>query len=155
MTCFPTCSSQTCWRSSAALAHAALGQLDEARRLSAEEVSLATAFGALRAIGIALRAAGLVQEPHGGLELLAEAVAVLERSGAELEYGRALVDYGAALRRRGLRTQAREALRSGLDLTSRCGASAVAARARDELVAAGARPRRERITGAEALQSST
>jgi DNA-binding CsgD family transcriptional regulator len=38
-----------------------------------------------------------------------------------------------------------------LDLTSRGGASAVAARARDELVAAGARPRRERITGAEAL----
>jgi ATP/maltotriose-dependent transcriptional regulator MalT len=46
---------------------------------------------------------------------------------------------------------AREALRRGLDLAERCGARAVAARARHEALAAGARPRRKALSGPEAL----
>jgi DNA-binding CsgD family transcriptional regulator len=65
-----------------------------------------------------------------------------------------LVDHGAALRRAGRRTDARERLRHGLDLASACGAATLAERARGELVAAGAKPRRERISGAEALTAS-
>jgi DNA-binding CsgD family transcriptional regulator len=142
------------WRSNAALAYAALGDLDSARRLSDEEVAVARAFGAPRALGVALRVAGLLGAPGRGLELLAESVSVLERSGAQLEHARALVDYGAALRRRGRRTEARELLRAGLDRASLAGATVLAAQAREELVAAGARPRRERITGADALTAS-
>jgi DNA-binding CsgD family transcriptional regulator len=142
------------WRSSAALAHAALGEHDDARRLTGEEVVLARSFGAPRALGIALRAAGLVREPPASLELLREAVSVLEGSAARLELARALTDLGAGLRRAGQRTDAREPLRRGLDLASRCGATALAGRARDELVAAGARPRRERSSGASALTAS-
>src|SRR5215212_4470470 len=43
------------WRSDAALAHAAVGEADEARRLAAEEVELARTFGAPRTLSIALR----------------------------------------------------------------------------------------------------
>jgi DNA-binding CsgD family transcriptional regulator len=142
------------WRSSAAIAHSALGEHDDARRLAAEEVELARSFGAPRALGVALRASGLVHEDETGLAMLGEAVAVLEGSGASLEYGRALIDYGARLRRGGNRTAARDPLRRGLDLADRCGASALSSRALEELHAAGARPRRERIAGAEALTAS-
>ena len=142
------------WRSSAALAYVALGDLGAARRLSDEEVGLARAFGAPRALGVALRAAGLVQPASAGIELLREAVSVLERPRARLEYARALTDLGAALRRRGRRTDARDPLRQGLDLANQCGAGALAARAREELITTGARPRRERLSGAQALTAS-
>jgi DNA-binding NarL/FixJ family response regulator len=46
---------------------------------------------------------------------------------------------------------ARAPLREALDLADRCGASFLAGRAREELHAAGARPRRERSSGVEAL----
>ncbi len=142
------------WRSSAALAYTALGDPESARRLSDEEVRLARAFGAPRALGVALRAAGLVRPGPAGLGLLREAVSTLERSPARLEHARALTDLGAALRRRGHRTDARDPLRKGLDLADRCGASALAARAREELITTGARPRRQRLSGAQALTAS-
>jgi DNA-binding CsgD family transcriptional regulator len=57
------------------------------------------------------------------------------------------------MRRSGSRAAAREPLRSGMDLAARCGATAHADRAHVELVAAGARPRRDRrfLTGPESL----
>ena len=110
--------------------------------------------GRTRALGIALRAAGLVREPPASIELLDEAVSVLEGTQARLELARTLTDLGAALRRRGYRASARESLRRGLDLASRCGATALAARAREELVTAGARPRRERLSGIGALTAA-
>ena len=45
-------------------------------------------------------------------------------------------------------------LREGLDLASRCNAGAVAARAREELIADGARPRRDALRGRDALTAS-
>ena len=42
----------------------------------------------------------------------------------------------------------------GRDLADRCGAPVLAGRAREELVAAGGRPRRTRLWGAEALTPS-
>ena len=139
------------WRSSAALACAALGDAGRAVVLVDEELELARTP---RARGIALRAAGLVRQSGSRVELLREAVSALERSEARLEYARALTDLGAELRRSGHRTEAREPLRIGLDVATACGASAIAGRARDELVTAGARPRRARIAGAEALTAS-
>ena len=62
---------------------------------------------------------------------------MLEGSPARLEYARALTDLGAALRRGNRRAEARGALQDGLDLAERCGALALAERARTELRAAG------------------
>jgi DNA-binding CsgD family transcriptional regulator len=142
------------WRSDAALAKRGLGELDDARRLAADELKLARAFGASGSLGIALRAAGLVHDGAKGLELLHEAVAVLERSCARLEYARALTDFGAALRRARRRSEARNYLRPALDLGHRCGALALVERAHHELRATGARPRRVVLTGSDALTAS-
>jgi DNA-binding CsgD family transcriptional regulator len=62
-----------------------------------------------------------------------------------------LVDLGAVLRRANRRAEAREPLRRGLDLADRCGMRRLARRARDELHATGARPRRSAHSGLEAL----
>ena len=100
------------WRSDAALSLAAIGDKDRASRLAAAEVEAARAWGAGRALGIALRAAGLV-DGQAGTGLLAEAVDVLRPAPAPLELARALVDLGAAQRRSGARNTARETLRAG------------------------------------------
>jgi len=142
------------WRSDAALTLLALDDATKARRLAEEEVALARSFGAPRALGVALRAAGLVVGGKAGIDLLEEAVAVLEDSPAALERARALTDLGAALRRANRRSPAREPLRQGYDLASRCGADALARRARDELAATGARPRRAALSGLESLTAS-
>ncbi|MCA1683162.1 MAG: LuxR C-terminal-related transcriptional regulator [Actinobacteria bacterium] len=111
-------------------------------------------FGAPAALGIARRLVGLTSGGAVGLEALRGAVDSLERSPRRLELARALVDYGAALRRRKQRSAARDPLRSGLDLAQRCGATAVAQLAADELRATGARPRRLLLTGVESLTPS-
>jgi DNA-binding CsgD family transcriptional regulator len=142
------------WRSDAAILSACLGERDQARELVAQELTLARAFGAPHALGTALRASGLIESGDVGVDRFAEAVAVLDQSGIDLELARALTDYGAALRRAGQRRDAREPLRRALDLATRCGAPMLAVRAREELIAAGARPRRGRVRGADALTAS-
>ena len=142
------------WRSDAALARLALGAQAEARVLAAEEVALAEAFGAPRALGVALRAAGLAEDGKRGIELLSQAVGVLEGSAARLEHARAMADLGAALRRAGHRVESREILRPALDLAHRCGALALSERTRTELIAAGGRPRRLVLSGLDSLTPS-
>jgi DNA-binding CsgD family transcriptional regulator len=142
------------WRAEAAVAHLAIGETDAATGLAAENLALARAFGAPRALGLALRASGLIKGGPQGLTMLEEAAATLAGSSADLEYAYALVDYGAALRRAGQRKQACDALRRGLDLAARCRAENLADRAANELRAAGARPRRQRLTGRDALTAS-
>ena len=142
------------WRAEAALAHLALGEPSTAADLATEDLELARRFEAPRPIGIALRVAGLATGGRSGLTLLEEAMAVLERSTAEHDRAHALVDYGAALRRSGRREAARDPLRQGLDLATRCHATGLAGRARDELVAAGARPRRVQLSGRMSLTPS-
>lgn len=142
------------WRSEAALALRALGRHDEARRLAAEEVELARRFGAPRALGIALRVAGVVEEGDEGLRLAREAADVLEGSYARLEHARALVDLGERLRATGRRAESRDVLRTALELSHVCGAAALERQAHDALLAVGARPRRVRLTGPDALTTS-
>lgn len=142
------------WRSEAAIAALRLGRVEQARSLAGEELELARAFGSGRALGTALRAAGLVTGGAEGLALLEESVAAFERSPAQLERARALIDLGAAQRDAGQRALARETLRIGLDLAHHAGAAGLAAAARAELVAAGARPRRPAVRGVDALTPS-
>ena len=104
------------WRSDAALILLEHGEEDEARKLASEEVKLARAWGAPRALGKALRAAGLAAGGDRGLSLLREATEVLEDPQARLEHAYALTELGAALRRRNRRSDARDPLRRGLDL---------------------------------------
>jgi DNA-binding CsgD family transcriptional regulator len=141
------------WRSQAASAFVRLGKRDRAIELASEELELARRFGAGRAIGMALRAHALAADPVR-VDELREAVDVLGAGQARLEHARALVDYGAALRRSGQRVAAREVLLDGLDASTRCAADALAARAREELLAAGARPRRVLRSGVDALTAS-
>jgi DNA-binding CsgD family transcriptional regulator len=142
------------WRSRAALAGARLGDLDRARELAGEELELARRFGAPRPIGVALRVAGLIEPGAAGIERLKQAVAVLEESPARLEHARALVDLGSALRRQRHRADARQPLRTGLDMAQRFGARLIADQARTELLATGARPRRLVLTGVDSLTPS-
>ncbi|MEA2443496.1 MAG: hypothetical protein QOJ12_788, partial [Thermoleophilales bacterium] len=139
------------WRSTAALASLQLGDRDEAARLAAENLELAEAYGAPRALGIALRVDGVVTGGERGIESLERAVDLLSASGADLEHARALAELGAALRRARRRAEAREPLRAALDLATRCGATPLAERAHAELAATGARPRRVVLSGADAL----
>ena len=140
-------------RSALALALPA-GAREEALALAGEEVALAATIGRPRPHGVALRAAGILAGGEAGVAQLRESVALLAASAARLEHARSLVELGAALRRLGRRAAAREPLADGMDLARRCGADRVVARARDELRAAGARPRRIERTGVEALTPS-
>lgn len=142
------------WRSEAALAAHALGRVDQAQQLAEEELALARGFDSPRALGNALRVAGLVTGGREGLALLHEAVAALARSPAQLELMRGRIALGAAQRAAGERSAARETLRGALDLAHHAGANGLAAQARAELVAAGARPRRPAAHGADALTPS-
>jgi DNA-binding CsgD family transcriptional regulator len=137
----------------AMLAHRA-GEAERARGLATDSLKAARRFGAAGALGANLRVMALVGEPETQVELLQEAARVFERSCYRLEYARTLIELGAARRRRGERTAAREPLTEGLDIAYRCGAHADVARAREELRATGARPRRVLRTGAEALTPS-
>ena len=139
------------WRSWLAIALAQVQEQDEARSVAAEALDVARAWGARWPIGTALRAAGIAEGGSAGIDLLRGAVANLEASPARLELARANIELGAALRRHGSLGDARETLRRGMDLAHRCGADALVAQSRDELKAAGARPRRYALSGVEAL----
>jgi DNA-binding CsgD family transcriptional regulator len=142
------------WRSDAALAARALGDTDTAQRLSYEELALARVFGAPRTLGVALRAAGIVCGGERGEALLREAVDTLAGPDTKLEQARVLADLGAVLRRGNRRSQARDLLRQSLDLADHLGATRLAKRAETELRATGAKPRRVRLTGLDALTAS-
>lgn len=141
------------WRSTLALM---LGNddLSEARRLATEELDDAARTGQPRALGVSHRALGLLEPEPAGRGHLAEAVRILDGTPARLEHARALIELGAAMRRAREPRAAREPLRSGLDLAVACGATRLADRARTELTASGARPRRPRATGRDALTAS-
>ncbi|MCW3063810.1 MAG: transcriptional regulator, LuxR family, partial [Solirubrobacterales bacterium] len=90
-------------------------------------------------------------EEDVAVRLQREAVAVLAGGPAELEHARALADLGATLRRSSDRIAAREPLLLALSEADRLGATVVAERAREELVASGLRPRRAQLAGVAAL----
>ena len=115
---------------------------------------MARAFGAPRALGVALRAAGLVAGGPRGQALLGEAIEVLAGPDTRLEHARAQADLGALLRRRNQRVEARQLLRQAVDTAHRLGAEPLALRAETELRATGAKPRRVLLSGLEALTAS-
>ncbi|MGC9543547.1 ATP-binding protein [Streptomyces sp. UG1] len=113
---------------------------DRAVSLARDAVKRARDFGAASAIGQALHTEAEVTGGPAALDLYAGAVEELERSPASYELARALVGHGAALSRNGRVQEAADRLYQGLEGAVHCGADALAARAREELSAAGLRP---------------
>jgi len=141
--------------STLALALHSLGrEPEEVERLLAWELDAGREWGTPRGIGIALGAQGLIENGDRGIELLTESVEVLRSSPARLELARSLTVLGSALRRANRRSDARDPLREALELATRCGATPLAERAREELAATGAKPRRVMLSGVESLTPS-
>jgi DNA-binding CsgD family transcriptional regulator len=127
------------------------GERDRAARLAAAGAAAARRWGVPAVTGAALRVLGSVT---GDRDPLREAVDLLDGTYAKLELAEALVEYGAALRRANERQASREPLRRGGELAERCGAAPLAARAREELEATGARARSLLLSGVESLTAS-
>lgn len=139
------------WRSMAGLAAHALGDTQLASDLIDQELHLADAFGLAQDIGAALRAKAVITSGPRRESLLRESLSVLEGAGNAVDLAETLFCLGAEIRRRGQRTQAREPLSRAMDVAHRCGARALEARVREELLATGAKPRRPTMTGVESL----
>ncbi|MEU3923326.1 AAA family ATPase [Streptomyces sp. NPDC029004] len=142
------------WRSEAALAHAGLGEHEEARALVEEELTLAQAWGIPEVTGVALRARGLITGGSAGADMLRESVRLLESSTARFSYAQALADHGALVRHNGLPSAARSVLQQAVSIAKQCGAIAVEGFAQEELRAAGYRAESRASHGLEALTRS-
>ena len=118
------------------------------------ELAWAESWGTPRFIGMAMRGLAHSRNSAERITGLQASVAVLQLAPACLELARALGDLGSALRRDNQRVAAREPLRQALDLARRCRADALADQLRGELRAAGAKPRRDLLTGKDSLTAS-
>ena len=139
------------WRSLAGVIAHLVGNPVRSRTLIGEEIRLARLFEVPIPFGVALRRRALTETGEQALGTLREAITVLQSTEASLELARAHASLGRGLRRAGQRVEARTQLGIGLDLAHRCGATAVEANIREELAAAGGRPRRSALTGVESL----
>ncbi|MDQ3569476.1 MAG: AAA family ATPase [Actinomycetota bacterium] len=142
------------WHTEFALAAAGVGEQRLANELADADLELAHRFGSPAVLGAALRTAGLLQRGGDGIGLLEAAVEALAGSSARLLHAKALADLGAALRRSRQPSAARDPLRLAVDIGRQCAADRLVAFAIEELRATGARPRRERLTGVDALTPS-
>ncbi|MFI5707638.1 AAA family ATPase [Kribbella sp. NPDC051620] len=125
----------------AAAATDALRQLEERAR----------AAGTDWALGLLARSAALVAEGNDADAQYQEAVERLGRTRMVVHLARARLLYGEWLRRENRRHDARLQLRLAHDSLNEMGAKAFAARARQELAATGAAPRRQEDTNREIL----
>ncbi len=142
------------WRSEAALSLHALGRQEEAVQYAEHDVVSARRWQSPVGIGRALRAAGVVAAGSDRLALLEEAVDLLSDTPARLYQAQALIDFGTELFIADKVDDARDRLRSGVDLAEMCGAPALVERGIAQLRATGARPRRTKLTGRAALTPS-
>ncbi len=138
------------WRSRLALALPAEDR-DEALELVEREIAEAEALEATRALGIAQRALGILRGGEEGVEELRRSAETLADCPSPLERARSLAELGAALRRGNSRGEARERLREAADLAQLCGAERLETSVAEELLIAGAKPRRRRISGPDSL----
>jgi DNA-binding CsgD family transcriptional regulator len=130
-----------------------LGRHEDGLALAVESLELARRWGAPGTVSRALRVLGTLERAEG-LGHLRDAVDAAAGSVARLEYAKALVALGTSLRRARRPADARDPLRRGLASADALGATALVARARHELRAAGARPRTAALTGPAALTSA-
>jgi DNA-binding CsgD family transcriptional regulator len=142
------------WRAVPALASLRCGQDADAARLADEELELAGRWGLPSAVGRALAVRSALSTREKSIDDLERASGILAGTQRQLDHARSLVDLGAARRRANQRIAARAPLAEGMDLAHRCGTTALVTRARQELLATGARPRKLVLTGADSLTPS-
>ncbi len=142
------------WRPYAAPLMARAGEHDEARAVADEAVALARRSGAAGGIAMTLRARAETVGGDEAVEDARQAVALYEDLPYRRDRALALIVLGERLAEASGLGDARDALRRGLDLAGETGAGGLAERARAGLVRAGARPRREALTGVGALTPS-
>lgn len=142
------------WRCVAAEAFARLGQTDRARDLLDEQRPLTRTWGTRRQQATLLRAEAQVVDLTRGTILCRQATELLGPTQLRGEQARTRLLLGMLLRRANQRTEARTELARALDLAAACNADGLAAAATEELKATGARPRRQRLYGADALTAS-
>jgi tetratricopeptide (TPR) repeat protein len=123
------------WERTLAQAHAALGNLDQARKLAEDALTRAEHYGTASARGAALRSCAALAEGDRKLELLADALAQFATCSAPYEHTRAALDHGLALRDHGRAEEALAQLRGAVALAESCAADALAGQARAALTA--------------------
>jgi DNA-binding CsgD family transcriptional regulator len=141
------------WRSLTAQALEGLHRRDDAQASLEEELVAARRWGAPGSLARTLRLLGAMRHENG-LDLLREAADTADGSPARLEHAKALAALGSALRLARRPSDARAPLREAFEIASHCGAQPLAEHARNELYAAGGRPRRQALTGPESLTPS-
>jgi DNA-binding CsgD family transcriptional regulator len=139
------------WHGDVIEAHILAGQIDEAERLLQAFSEEAEATGHPWALAVAARCRGLAAHEEAFENAFADALRVHVRYRSPFERARTELGLGERRRRARRRTDARPPLRSALAVFEALGASPWAERARNELAACGARPRRRAPEVADAL----
>ena len=142
------------WRTDAALAAFRTGDTEGGLRWLDDEERAGLA---IQLPGTSVRVArvrALACPPGERIRSLEAAIPGLEPPGLELELARGLVDLAVARRQVGDRAASRDGLRRAVHLAHTLGATALERRARDELLASGARPRRAALVGINSLTPS-
>jgi DNA-binding CsgD family transcriptional regulator len=103
------------------------------------------------ALGVEARSRALLSDGDAAERLYQEAIERLRRTRVRVQLARTHLLYGEWLRRERRRLDARDPLRTALELFTSMGAEAFAARAERELLAAGERVRKRRIDTREQL----
>jgi DNA-binding CsgD family transcriptional regulator len=128
------------WRPLAIDPLRSLGRIDEARTLAAEHLATCRRSEVPHLVGEALCLLGTVAEdPAEGIRLAQQGVALLDGTGSRYRLGTCSLALGSMLRRSGRKVEAREHLRTAIEVLTECGAVSAADFAGDELAATGAR----------------
>ena len=140
-------------RAVAEVIEAAVGCEDRelASRLLDRLAEMARASGTDWVVGVEARSRALVSEGDTADNLYREAIERLTRTTLRLELARAHLLFGEWLRRERRRLDAREQLRTALEMFSAMGIEAFAARAERELLATGERARERTLQAREQL----
>jgi DNA-binding CsgD family transcriptional regulator/tetratricopeptide (TPR) repeat protein len=143
------------WRTTAAAAALALDQCDRALPIAREAAQRADRTQVHHLQILTRRLLALCRDGPEKLASLRRAAALAQSGPPRLETVKTLVELGAALRRANQRSAAREPLQRAADMAWAGGATALHARARTELAATGARPRRDMLlSGPDSLTPS-
>jgi DNA-binding CsgD family transcriptional regulator len=127
------------------------GDYEVAERALDGLAEMARASGTDWALGIEARSRALLSDGDVADSLYREAIERLGRTRLRLELARARLLYGEWLRRERRRLDAREQLRTALEMFTSMGAEAFAGRAERELLATGERVRKRTVETREEL----
>jgi DNA-binding CsgD family transcriptional regulator len=127
------------------------GELPLARLAFSRLVETTRASGTDWALGIEARSAALLSDGEAADRLYRESIERLGRTRQRVQVARAHLLYGEWLRRERHRLDAREHLRTALEMFTAMGAEAFGARAERELLATGERARKRTVVTREDL----